>query len=143
MLHGEPGLEWYQRLFAGTGLAGGLIMLLGAALAHDAATVPLLAIGACWAGTGAGAGWRGRHVACQLRLEGDTVIFAFPAHEIRVPAQQVRDLQRSRLDPSRMRPLRVSTESQGLIRVSPRLTGLFDFLHALRLINPGVHIHDL
>jgi len=52
-------------------------------------------------------------------------------------------IQRSRLDMSRMRPLLVRTSSSGVVKVNPRLIGLFDFLLALRQANPGVVVPDL
>jgi hypothetical protein len=42
-----------------------------------------------------------------------------------------------------MRPLLVHTSSSGVVKVNPRLTGLFDFLLALRQANPGVVVADL
>jgi hypothetical protein len=44
---------------------------------------------------------------------------------------------------SRMRPLLVLTSSSGVVRVNPRLIGLFDFLLALRQANPDVAVPNL
>jgi hypothetical protein len=118
-------------------------MLLGAGIAHDTASIPLLIFGGWWAGLGAGSLWYSRRVAHELRLEDGQVTFVFPASELRFPASDVLGFRRGRLDYSRMRPLLVRTGSHGTIKVSPRLIGLFDFLQGLRQVNPAVVIHDL
>lgn len=84
-----------------------------------------------------------RRIAYELRLDDGQVTFVFPGRELRVPAGDVLAVQRSRLDTSRMRPLRVLTSSHGVLKVNPRLTGLFDFLLGLRQANPDVTVPDL
>jgi hypothetical protein len=72
----------------------------------------------------AGAGlWFSLRVAYEFRLDEEQVIFTFLRRELRVPARDVRAIQRSRWDMSRMRPLLVLTSSSGVVRVSPRLIG--------------------
>jgi hypothetical protein len=96
--------------------------------------------GSRWPGGGR---WFSLRVAYELRLEEEQVTFAFPRRELRVPAGDVLAIRRSRLDMSRMRPLLVLTGSSGVVRVNPRLIGLFDFLLALRQANPDVAVPDL
>lgn len=43
---------WYMRLGTSVATGGGAVMLIGAALAHDAASVPLLVIGGVWLAVG-------------------------------------------------------------------------------------------
>ena len=138
----SPAWRWYRRGSLGLGLGGGLLLLVVAAFARSG-TVALLVIGGAWIAT-AGVGlWSSLRVAYELRLDEEQVIFAFPRRELRVPAGDVLAIQRSRLDMSRMRPLLVHTSSSGVVKVNPRLTGLFDFLLALRQANPGVVVADL
>jgi hypothetical protein len=139
----SPGWRRYQRASIALPLAGGLLLLLAAAVAHDSASTPLLVIGGAWACLGAAALWYSRRVADALRLENGQVTFVFPAGELRVPAGDVLSFGRGRLDSSRMRPLLVRTSTHGTIKVSARLVGLFDFLYGLRQINPDVVIRDI
>jgi hypothetical protein len=134
--------RWYQRGGLGLALGGGLLLLVVAAFARGGA-VALLVIGGAWivmAGSGL---WFSLRVAYELRLDEEQVIFTFPRRELRVPAGDVLAVQRSRWDMSRMRPLLVLTSSSGVVRVNPRLIGLFDFLLALRQANPDVAVPDL
>jgi hypothetical protein len=103
----------------------------------------LLVIGGAWIAAAGGGLWFSQRVAYELRLDEGQVIFAFPRRELRVPAGDVLAIQRSRWDMSRMRPLLVLTSSFGVVRVNPRLIGLFDFLVALRQANPDVAVPDL
>jgi hypothetical protein len=138
----SPAWRWYQRAGLGLGLGGGLLLLVVAAFARSGA-VALLVIGGAWIAMAGGGLWFSLHVAYELRLDEGQVIFAFPRRELRVPAGDVLAIRRSRWDMSRMRPLLVLTTSSGVVRVNPRLIGLFDFLLALRQANPDVAVPDL
>jgi hypothetical protein len=46
----------YQRAFVVIAVVGGVAMLLGAAVAHEAASIPLLVIGGGWTAMGCGRG---------------------------------------------------------------------------------------
>jgi hypothetical protein len=138
----SPAWRWYQRAGLGLGLGGGLLLLVVAAFARSGA-VALLVIGGAWIAAAGGGLWFSLRVAYELRLDEGQVIFAFPRRELRVAAGDVLAIQRSRLDMSRMRPLLVLTSSSGVVRVNPRLIGLFDFLLALRQANPDVAVPDL
>lgn len=139
----SPGWRWYQRASIGCALAGGLILLLTGAIAHDSGAIPLLVIGAAWTAMGAAGLRYVRRTAYELRLDDRQITFVFPGRELCVPAGDVLAVQRSRFDTSRMRPLRVLTSSHGVLKVNPRLTGLFDFLLGLRQASPAVSVRDL
>jgi len=128
----SPAWRWYQRGGLGLALGGGLLLL-----------VALLVIGGAWIAMAVGGLWFSLLIAYELRLEDEQVTFAFPRRELRVRAGDVLAIQRSRLDMSRMRPLLVLTSSSGVVRVNPRLIGLFDLLLALRQANPDVAVPDL
>jgi hypothetical protein len=138
----SPAWRWYQRGGLGLALGGGLLLLVVAAFARSGA-VALLVIGGAWIAMAVGGLWFSLRTAYELRLEDEQVTFAFPRRELRVPVGDVLAIQRSRLDMSRMRPLLVLTRSSGVVRVNPRLIGLFDFLLALRQANPDVAVPDL
>ena len=136
------GWRWYQRAFLGTALGGGLLLFLAGAIAQGGA-IALLVIGAAWIAIGAVGLRHERRTAHELRLDEGQVTFVFPGRELRMPAGEVLAIRRGRHDPSRMRPLLVLTSSHGVIKISPRLTGLFDFLVGLRQANPHVAVPNL
>jgi hypothetical protein len=135
--------RWYQRAFIASGLGGGLLLLLAAAIASNGASVPLLIFGGGYACIGGAVLWHSRRVAHEMRLDDGQVTFVFPGRELRIAAGDVLSFRRGRLDPSRLKPMLVRTGSHGTIKVSSRLTGLFDFLYGLRQVNPGVLFPDL
>jgi hypothetical protein len=132
---------WYQRGAIAVAVAGGLIMLLMAAVAHDSASIPLLIIGGSWTAMGAAGRVQSRRVACELRIEDGAVTFVFAARELSVPAGDVIGL-RQRWGPYTQRAghLLIQTGSQGTVRAAPMLVGLFDFVTELRRVNPQVAV---
>ena len=139
----SPWWRWYQRAAIGCALAGGLFLLLAGAIAHDSGAVALLVIGAAWTAMGVTGLRSVRRIAYGLRIDDGQVTLVFPGRELCVPAGDILAIQRSRLDTSRIRPLRILTASHGVIKANPRLIGLFDFLLRLRQANPHVEIPDL
>ncbi|HET9059727.1 MAG TPA: hypothetical protein VFN61_07380, partial [Acidimicrobiales bacterium] len=111
-------------MFVFVAVAGGLVMLFGAAVAHDSASIPLLVIGGGWTAMGAAGAAQRRHVFRSAQFENGVLTLSSPSDEVRVPADDILEIRRSRGDVNRFSPLQVRTRSHGIIRLSPRLHGL-------------------
>ena len=138
--------RWYRRYqsaFVLLSLGGGIVMLLGAALAHDSASIALIVIGGGWTVMGAAGARQRHHVIRAVRLDDALVTFISPSEELRVPVSDILEIRRSRGDVNRFSPLRVNTASHGTIRISPRLEGLVELLVELRSANPALQIRNL
>jgi hypothetical protein len=113
-------------------------MLVVAAVAHDSASIALLAIGGTWFAIGLGGfRYRGKLVR-EVRLEDGYVTFVSLNGKTTVAATDIVEVWRPRYDINRFGPLEVRTKSHGAIRVDSHLRGLIDLLLELRLLNPGL-----
>jgi len=130
---------WYNRLVIGIAAGGGIAMLVGAATAHDTASIPLLVIGGWWLLGGLLAIWQVRQQVHEIVIHGDSVEFRSTAKRVTIPAVEIVEVGSSR----RGGYLRFRTRSNGVIKVAPRLHGLFDFLIELRRLNPQVKVGTL
>lgn len=133
----------YQRAFVFISVGGGLLMLLGAAVAHDSASIPLLVIGGAWTVMGAAGAAQRRRVFTSAQFENGVLTLVSPSEEARVAADDILEIRRSRGDINRFSPLQVRTRSHGTMRLSPRLNGLIELLVDLRAANPGMRVGNL
>jgi hypothetical protein len=118
-------------------------MLVVAAVAHSSASVPLLVIGGLWTLAGGGGAWQNRRLVREIVVSQGVARFISQSGAIEVPAASITEIRHGRFDPNRMGPLTVQTVSNGKIRTSPRLVGLFDVLVELRRSNPALVIRNL
>jgi hypothetical protein len=118
------------------GLAGGAMLLLLAALAHDGASIPLLIIGGGWFILGILALGRRRTTVDEVRLGEGHVTFVFRNRRVEMPVSEITEIRRARFDTSFMAPLEVSTEAHERIRLNSHLDGLLDLLLHFRQLNP-------
>jgi hypothetical protein len=140
-----PTQRWFLRCYrlgVSVSLGGGLVMLFVAAAAHNSASIPLLVIGGGWFIMGVlGLGGR-RKVANTVQLEDDRITFIFPSRSFTVPVREITEICRPRYDINRMQWVEFQTLSNGKIRVSPRLRGMFDLIAELRTINPSLKLAE-
>jgi hypothetical protein len=118
-------------------------MLLVAAVAHSSASVPLLVIGGLWTLAGGAGARQNRRLVREIVVSQGVARFISQSGAIEVPAASITEIRHGRFDPNRMGPLTVQTASNGKIRTSPRLVGLFDVLVELRRSNPALVIRNL
>jgi len=118
-------------------------MLLGAAIARDSSSIPLLALGGIWTATGLGSLWMDRRTAKAVRLESRTVTFISPGLTLTIPVAEIIEVRRARGDINRLSPLKVTTRNHGRLAISPRLDGLSELLVQLRTANPSLRITRL
>ena len=117
---------------------GGAVMLLLAAGAHDAASVPLLVIGGAWLVMGIAGIAAGQRYAREIVLDGSGVHFISPRNQVDVSAGDIIEIGHAAWDLNRMGTLSVRTSTHGTIKTAPRLTGLIDLLVELRRLNPSI-----
>lgn len=132
--------RWYRRLvLAGIGVAvgGGLVMLFGAAVALDSASVPLLIIGGGWLLMA----WHGlrqrRRLVNEMAFDGAVLHLSSPRGQADMPVLSLLEIGYPWYDWQRMQALRIRAES-GTVRAVARFDGLFDVLMALRQANPNL-----
>jgi hypothetical protein len=126
----------------GVTTGGGGIMLIGAAIAHSATSIPLLVFGGIWFLLGlAGIGQARRQVR-EIVVDGAHVVFRYQARNVVIPAREIAEIGWAWWDPNHMAFLRFRTLSRGVIKAPPRMRGLLDFLMELRRINPDVKVSD-
>src|SRR5262245_66677208 len=113
-------------------------MLLGAALAHDGASVPLLVIGGGWLAMVVCALIINPRYAREIVIDGKVIRFISPRAQVDVDATDIIEVGYPRGDMNRMGVLSVRTSTHGTIRAVPRLIGLTDVLVELRRLNPSV-----
>ena len=131
--------RWYRRTAAVIGLAGGLAIVVGAAVAwHAASSVPLLVIGLGWIVVGGIFAWQGRRFIKEIAVTGATVQFVSAKGTTSVMVSDVAEFRRSRFDQGRMGTITILTTSGVRLRAVPRFDRLFDVLVALRQVNPGL-----
>lgn len=118
-------------------------MLIGAAAAHEMASIPLLVIGGVWFLTGLAGIRQSRRQASEIILDGGSVEFRSAIRSLTIPAEDIIEISRSRFDFNHMGALRFKTRSNGVIKAAPRLQGIFDFLVELRRINPEMKVGNL
>lgn len=138
--------RWYRRYqstFVLVAVAGGVAMLIGAAIAHDTASIALLVIGGGWTVMGAAGAAQRRRVFRSAEFVNGVLTFSSASDELRVPVEDILEIRRSRGDVNRLSPLQVRTRSHGTIRLSPRLDGLIELLVELRTANPALRIGSL
>jgi hypothetical protein len=134
---------WYTRLGTSVATGGGAIMLLGAALAHESASIPLVVIGGAWLAMGAGWLISTRRTAREIVIDGNVVRFISPRAHVDVDAADIVEIGYPRADINRMGTLSVRTSTHGTIKAVPRLTGLMDVLVELRRLNPNVSFRNM
>lgn len=117
-------------------------MLVGAAAAHSAASIPLLVIGGAWSLMGLAGIWRARLRVREIAVDAAHVVFRYQARNVVIPAQEITEIGWARWDPNRAASLRFRTISHGVIKTPPRMHGFIDFLIELRRINPDVKVPD-
>ena len=117
-------------------------MLIGAAIAHSAASVPLLVIGGAWLLMGLAGIRQARRQVREITIEAAHVVFRYQARNVVIPAQEITEIGWAWWDPNRTAFLRFRTLSHGVIKAPPRMQGFIDFLIELRRINPDVKVPD-
>jgi len=135
--------QWYYRITVGIAVGGGAVMLFGAIVAHDAASIPLLVIGGFWLLGGVLSIWQGSQSAQEIILDGDSVEFRSPAKRLTIPATAIVEVSAPWWDTGHMGYLRFRTRTNGNIKAVPRLEGFFDFLVELRRLNPEMKVKTL
>jgi len=134
---------WYTRLGTLVATGGGAVMLLGAALAHESASIPLLVIGGAWLAMGVGWLISTRRAAREIVIDGNVVRFISPRGHVDVDADDIVEIGYPRTDINRMGMLSVRTSTHGTIKAVPRLIGLMDVLVELRRLNPHVSFRNM
>ena len=134
--------RWYQAVGVYLPLAGGIVMLLVAAIIINSNSVPLLVIGAFWTAVGLGGVALRPRVAREVRIDGEQISFVFPGKKLTIAASEVIEIRRARGDMNRWAWLRFRTKSHGTIRVAARLRGFVDLASELRRLNPRVTYPD-
>lgn len=144
MVSCQPGRWWlrYQRIATGISAGGGGIMLIGAAIAHSAASIPLLVIGGAWSLMGLAGIWQARRQVREIAVDAGHVLFRYQARNIVIPAREITEISWAWWDPNRAASLRFRTRSHGVIKAPPRMQGFLDFLIELRRVNPDVKVPD-
>jgi hypothetical protein len=127
-----PRYAWYRRLVTAVTTGGGAIMLLVAALAHDAVSVPLLVIGGGWLAIGLASLIINPRYAREIVIDGNRVRFISPRAQVDIDAVDIIEVGHARLDINRMGILSVRTSTHGNIKAAPRLIGSIDVLVELR-----------
>jgi len=117
-------------------------MLIGAAIAHSAASIPLLAIGGAWSLMGLAGIWQARRQVREIAIDDPDVVFRYQTRSVAIPAREITEIGWARWDPNRAAALRFRTVSHGVIKAPPRMQGFLDFLIELRRINPDVKVPD-
>lgn len=117
-------------------------MLIGAAIADSAASVPLLVIGGAWSLMGLAGIWQTRRQVREITVDAAHVVFQYQARSVVIPAREITEIGWARWDPNRAASLRFRTLSHGIIKAPPRMQGFIDFLIELRRINPDVKVPD-
>ena len=117
-------------------------MLIVAAVAHSAASVPLLVIGGAWSLTGVAGIWQARRQVQEIAVDAAHVVFRYQARNVVIPVQEITEVGWAWWDPNRAASLRFRTLSHGVIKAPPRMQGFLDFLIELRRINPDVKVPD-
>jgi hypothetical protein len=138
-----PWFAWYRRLVTAVTTGGGVIMVLGAALAHDAASVPLLVIGGGWLAIGLAALIINPRYVRDIVIDGSRVHFISPRAQVDIDAADIIEIGHARLDINRMGTLSVRTATHGTIKAVPRLIGLIDVLVELRRLNPQITYRNM
>jgi hypothetical protein len=133
---------WYQRIAISISTGGGSIMLIGAAIVHSAASIPLLVIGGVWFLMGLAGIVQARRQVREIVVDGAHVVFRYQALNVVIPAQEITEIGWARWDPNHMSSLRFRTLSRGVIKAAPCMQGFLDFLIELRRINPDVKVSD-
>jgi hypothetical protein len=133
---------WYERIVIGICAGGGGVMLIGAAIARSAASIPLLVIGGAWFIMGLAGTWRARRQVREITVDAAHVVFRYRAGNVVIPAQEITEISWAWWDPNRAASLRFRTLSHGVIKAPPRMQGFLDFLIELRHINPDVKVPD-
>jgi hypothetical protein len=134
---------WYVRLGTSVATGGGAIMLIGAALAHDAASVPLLVIGGAWLGMGLASLIINPRYVREIVFDGSRMRFISPRAQVDIDAADIIEIGHPRRDINRMGTLSVRTSTHGTIKAVPRLIGLVDVLVELRRLNPQVTYRNM
>jgi hypothetical protein len=133
----------YQAGFLAVMLGGGVLMLLGAALAHGSASIPLLIFGSWWTVIAIAGMTLARRRFRVVRLDGEMVTFISPARVLTIPAAEIVEVRHAWGDPNRRSGLKVITSCHGTLRISPRLKGMIDLLVQLRMANPALRVDNL
>jgi hypothetical protein len=131
---------WYQRIAIGISTGGGSIMLIGAAIVHSAASIPMLVFGGLWFLLGLASIGQARRQVREIVVDAAHVAFRYQALNVVIPAREIAEIGWAWWDPNHMSSLRFRTLSHGVIKAPPRLQGFLDFLIELRRINPDVKV---
>jgi hypothetical protein len=138
-----PWYAWYRRLGASVATGGGVVMLVGAGVAHDAVSVPLLVIGGTWLAVGIASLIASSRYVREIVIDGSRVRFISPRAHIDVDCADIIEVSHPRWDFNRMGTLLVRTSTHGTIRAVPRFVGLIDVLVELRRLNPQVAYRNI
>lgn len=84
-----------------------------------------------------------RRWASQIDVHGDDVTFRRKSGSVTVKASQIESISRPRWDVSRTTWLSFTTTTNGNIKASAHIDGLFDLLFELRRQNPGLRLERI
>lgn len=116
-------------------------MLTGAAIAHNAASIPLVVIGGAWLVFGVLGLRQGRRLAREVQLSDAGVLtFLFPRERISLQVSEVAEIRPSRGDMNRFAPILVRDVNGNVVRMVPRLQGLVELLVEVRRLNPAIRL---
>jgi hypothetical protein len=122
-------------------LGGGGLMLVGAAIADNSASIPLVIIGGAWLLMGLLGFRQNRRMASEIQLTGGGLLtFSFPKERISLPVSEVVEIRPSRGDINRFAPILVKDVNGHVVRLVPRLQGLVELLLELRHQNPSIRV---
>jgi hypothetical protein len=120
-------------------VAGGLVMLAGAAAVHDSASIPLAVIGGAWLLLGLLGARQYRRIVRRMTFDGMLVRFSMFDGDHAVALADVREFKWRRYDFNRFGPMRALT-TDGTYLVAARCRGLIDFFGALKAANPAIKL---
>jgi hypothetical protein len=129
----------FQRGGLFVAVAGGLVMLAGAAAAHDAASIALAVIGGAWLLLGLLGAHQYRRTVRRMTFDGILVRFSLIDGDHEVALADIREFRWPRYDFNRFGPMRAVTVD-GTYLVAPRCRGLIDFFVALKAADPAIKL---
>ena len=134
--------SWYRhwmRALQWGAIGGGLVMLVGALIARDIASIPLLIIGSGWIVLGFVAGSRHGRLVNAMSFENGVLRLSSPTESLDVAAGDILRIAYPWYDLQRMQALKISTTTR-TIEAVPRFDYLMDVLIALHESNPSIDL---
>jgi hypothetical protein len=129
----------FQRGALFLSVAGGLVMLAGAAAVHDDVSIAPALIGGSWLLMGLLGTRQNRRTVRRMTFDGMSVRFSLIDGDHDVALADIREFRWPRYDLNRFGPMRAVTVD-GTYLIAPRCRGLIDFFVALKAANPAIKL---